>query len=195
MGRNCCTETKISMVASSPVVENDRKQQQSGETGPDLANEQGKTNEPQNTFDCNICLSQVTKPIVTDCGHLFCWPCIYEWMQFPSGNSCPVCKADISKDKMTPIYGHDMLHKDPREDIPQRPNKETSQSNNERRRSFDNVGVNVSFGVDMFPFTGFHSSFQFQTRNRNNEQSRTGRVISKILQWGTIIFIFYTVFA
>lgn len=29
-------------------------------------------------FECNICLDVVNEPVITLCGHLFCWPCIYE---------------------------------------------------------------------------------------------------------------------
>ena len=27
-------------------------------------------------FECNICLHQAEQPVVTPCGHLFCWPCL-----------------------------------------------------------------------------------------------------------------------
>ena len=28
-------------------------------------------------YDCNICLEIANEPIITTCGHLFCWPCFY----------------------------------------------------------------------------------------------------------------------
>ena len=28
------------------------------------------------SFECNICLHQAEQPVVTPCGHLFCWPCL-----------------------------------------------------------------------------------------------------------------------
>lgn len=35
--------------------------------------------EPQNAyFECNICLELAQDPVVTQCGHLYCWPCIYK---------------------------------------------------------------------------------------------------------------------
>lgn len=29
------------------------------------------------SFECSICFDVATEPVVTRCGHLFCWPCIY----------------------------------------------------------------------------------------------------------------------
>ena len=28
-------------------------------------------------FECNICLEIASDPVITLCGHLYCWPCIY----------------------------------------------------------------------------------------------------------------------
>ncbi|TKY71694.1 E3 ubiquitin-protein ligase RMA1H1 [Spatholobus suberectus] len=63
-------------------------------------------------FDCNICLDYAHEPVVTFCGHLYCWPCIYKWLHVQSDSlapdehpQCPVCKADISQSTMVPLYG------------------------------------------------------------------------------------------
>jgi len=32
-------------------------------------------------FDCNICLESVQDPVVTRCGHLYCWACLYKWLE------------------------------------------------------------------------------------------------------------------
>ncbi|MBA0627770.1 hypothetical protein Godav_022579 [Gossypium davidsonii] len=63
-------------------------------------------------FNCNICLDFAHEPIVTLCGHLYCWPCIYKWLHVQSASlasdehpQCPVCKADISHTTMVPLYG------------------------------------------------------------------------------------------
>ncbi|KAL6999500.1 RING-type E3 ubiquitin transferase [Sarracenia purpurea var. burkii] len=60
-------------------------------------------------FDCNICLESAHDPVVTLCGHLYCWPCIFKWLHvqnpaFESPN-CPVCKSKISRSSLVPLYG------------------------------------------------------------------------------------------
>uniref|UniRef100_A0A7N0TK95 E3 ubiquitin-protein ligase RMA n=1 Tax=Kalanchoe fedtschenkoi TaxID=63787 RepID=A0A7N0TK95_KALFE len=66
-----------------------------------------------NDFDCNICLEFVQDPVVTLCGHLYCWPCIYKWIRFKNTSSqesnqrprCPVCNAEVSVAAIVPLYG------------------------------------------------------------------------------------------
>ena len=66
------------------------------------------------SFDCNICLECVQDPVVTLCGHLYCWPCIYKWLHFQSTSlddeeqqrpQCPVCKSEVSQSSLVPLYG------------------------------------------------------------------------------------------
>lgn len=57
-------------------------------------------------FECNICLEMATEPVVSCCGHLFCWPCLYQWLHAHSvGKECPVCKGFLPDNAITPIYG------------------------------------------------------------------------------------------
>ncbi|KAL6752729.1 hypothetical protein V8C86DRAFT_1793508 [Haematococcus lacustris] len=57
-------------------------------------------------FECNICLELASEPVVTLCGHLYCWPCLFRWMQLQSyAKQCPVCKAGVDDDTVIPIYG------------------------------------------------------------------------------------------
>lgn len=83
---------------------------------------------PNAYFECNICLELAQDPIVTQCGHLYCWPCIYKWLQvYPEVQQCPVCKAGVSEDLVIPLYGRGCNGSDPRRkhvvsaDVPCRP--------------------------------------------------------------------------
>lgn len=29
-------------------------------------------------YECSICIETAKEPVVTKCGHLYCWPCIYD---------------------------------------------------------------------------------------------------------------------
>ena len=55
-------------------------------------------------FDCHICLETCAHPVITMCGHLFCWPCLSQWLE-QGKPICPVCKAYVSRDNLVPIYG------------------------------------------------------------------------------------------
>ncbi|KAL6853740.1 hypothetical protein ACP4OV_019769 [Aristida adscensionis] len=67
------------------------------------ADERGKT---AATFECNICFEMASEPVVTSCGHLFCWPCLYQWLNVYSNHKeCPVCKGEVTEANITPIYG------------------------------------------------------------------------------------------
>ncbi|KAF7850096.1 hypothetical protein BT93_L5861 [Corymbia citriodora subsp. variegata] len=77
-------------------------------------------------FDCNICLDLARDPVVTCCGHLFCWPCLYQWLHIHSDvKECPVCKGEVTTKTVTPIYGRGNNTCRPEEDltlkIPTRP--------------------------------------------------------------------------
>lgn len=76
-------------------------------------------------FECNICFDLAQDPVITICGHLHCWPCLYKWLrQF---HECPVCKAVIEEEKLIPLYGRGKTTSDPRlfprqgVEIPHRP--------------------------------------------------------------------------
>ncbi|XP_055808293.1 uncharacterized protein LOC129876835 [Solanum dulcamara] len=74
-------------------------------------------------FECNICFEIAQDPIVTLCGHLYCWPCLCEWLQVHShSHECPVCKALIEDQKLVPIYGRGKARSDPRSHIRARMN-------------------------------------------------------------------------
>ncbi|KAA6367963.1 MAG: putative E3 ubiquitin-protein ligase RMA1H1, partial [Streblomastix strix] len=81
---------------------------------------QPDSEDQKSAFSCCICLDLPTDPVLTACGHLFCWPCLHEWLQTRS--ACPFCNASCNRDTVTPIYGRGKEHIDPRtRDIPDRP--------------------------------------------------------------------------
>ncbi|KAI4321875.1 hypothetical protein MLD38_035206 [Melastoma candidum] len=70
-------------------------------------------------FDCNICLEPACDPVVTTCGHLYCWPCICRWSRAQNGGdhsvaaqqdgrkiACPVCRNYVDMNcSLIPLYG------------------------------------------------------------------------------------------
>ncbi|WJX11305.1 RING-type E3 ubiquitin transferase [Trifolium repens] len=109
-------------------------------------------------FDCNICLDLAKDPVVTCCGHLFCWPCIYRWLYLSSSRTrtkeCPVCKGEVSDKDVIPIYGsgnndevrnrHEGSSSGARQ-IPRRPNaRRVWRDPNARRQSRDHNARPVS---------------------------------------------------
>ncbi|KAG2308185.1 hypothetical protein Bca4012_082779 [Brassica carinata] len=84
-------------------------------TSTSYSDTNGSSNEPDHDFECNICFELAQDPIVTLCGHLFCWPCLYRWLHHHShSQECPVCKALVQDDKLVPLYGRGKNQTDPR---------------------------------------------------------------------------------
>jgi len=55
--------------------------------------------------ECYICMKTPTDPIATLCGHIFCWPCIYVWLQNGS-KPCPICRIVLAKEmSILALYG------------------------------------------------------------------------------------------
>jgi len=67
-------------------------------------------------FSCSICLSDSVDPVVTRCGHLFCWSCLYKWIDLQH-DTCPVCNsAQVTVSNVIPLYcrGNTKQEEDPR---------------------------------------------------------------------------------
>ncbi|KAL7488083.1 hypothetical protein ACHAW6_013676 [Cyclotella cf. meneghiniana] len=48
----------------------------------DTASKKSATKNKDNRFICSICLETVSnEPVVTRCGHLYCWRCLYQWLE------------------------------------------------------------------------------------------------------------------
>ncbi|KAG0664034.1 hypothetical protein C6P46_001894 [Rhodotorula mucilaginosa] len=72
------------------------------------SNHAGKSKEQEedklDRFSCHICLEVPDEPVVSPCGHLYCWPCMHEWLVVAHGRACPVCKAVLTVNQLVPIY-------------------------------------------------------------------------------------------
>lgn len=100
------------------------------------------SNDDGSFYDCNICFELAKDPIITCCGHLYCWPCIYRWLHIHSDtNECPVCKGEVTTKNVTPVYGRGLNSQVPLEDltlkIPPRPSAKRVES--VQRNSFTNM--------------------------------------------------------
>jgi zinc-RING finger domain len=90
-----------------------------------VAEEQRESPGEDSRFSCNICLESVSdEPVLTLCGHVYCWHCLYMWLKpgltaaeqaelgIPttartsdaSRRVCPTCKAPCSVRRVIPIY-------------------------------------------------------------------------------------------
>lgn len=114
------------------------------------------------SFECNVCLDTVSSPVVTLCGHLYCWPCLYQWMR--NHSECPVCKAGISEDNVIPVYSRGAEAIDPRthqeiadSGIPHRPRGQRPDPEQLRRRRPLNFGLFNGQGTSfsMSPTIGY----------------------------------------
>ncbi|CAB9497082.1 E3 ubiquitin-protein ligase [Seminavis robusta] len=110
------TETTSAVVSPKPTTEEGQSSTMGDGTAVQVQQDA--------RFSCNICLDAVTEPVVTRCGHLYCWPCLYRWLSpgmtprertslgmRPSGSApdtsrrvCPVCKSDCALPTVVPIY-------------------------------------------------------------------------------------------
>ncbi|KAL9424488.1 hypothetical protein AB3S75_036375 [Citrus x aurantiifolia] len=58
-------------------------------------------------FDCNICLDMARDPVLTCCGHLFCWSCFCQLpYAYRNVKECPACNGEVTDASIIPIYGN-----------------------------------------------------------------------------------------
>uniref|UniRef100_A0ACD5ZZF1 Uncharacterized protein n=1 Tax=Avena sativa TaxID=4498 RepID=A0ACD5ZZF1_AVESA len=117
-----------------------RRQKLDGKMGAD--NKDGNCG-CNSSFECNICLEAAKEPIVTQCGHLFCWPCLYQWLHGHSAHSeCPVCKGEVLEVNVTPIYGRGGDERDAASNnIPPRPRADRTESLRQQLQISDPRGI------------------------------------------------------
>lgn len=155
---------------SSSSESNRQQQQQQQQSASMNQNIETDSSKNDSAFECNICLETAKDAVVSMCGHLFCWPCLYQWIYATDNNSqshktCPVCKSAISREKTIPIYGRggDMNNQqDPRDKLPPRPaGQRTEVPHQQNQFPYNNVWAMGGPGAHIFNFGdgGFHMSF------------------------------------
>merc|ERR1711894_553686 len=175
------------------------------------SNEKEQEEEDNRSFECNICLDVARNAVISLCGHLFCWPCLHQWLETrPQRQICPVCKAGIGRDKVVPLYGRDGDQKDPR-DIPipprprgQRPEPESSGvgAGGQFGNLFGNPGgFQMSFGIGAFPFGFFATNFNWGDQQggsgpvQGSAQYEEEQFLHRVFLWVAFAFIFWLLIA
>jgi len=174
---------------------------------PDEGSGQSEEDKEENrAFECNICLETAKDAVISMCGHLFCWPCLHQWLETrPNRQLCPVCKAGISKDKVIPLYGRGGEGKDPREKVPPRPQGQRSEptsSNPFHGFGFggNTGGFHMSFGIGAFPFGLFTTNLNFGedrpgSPHPGSPQALEEAFLHKVFLWVACLFIFWLMMA
>ncbi|XP_055841944.1 E3 ubiquitin-protein ligase RNF185 [Episyrphus balteatus] len=174
-----------------------------GATAKDSTNDKNEEKRDDSMFECNICLDTAKDAVVSMCGHLFCWPCLHQWLETrPTRKLCPVCKAAISKEKVIPLYGRGSTkQEDPRNKVPPRPAGQRTEP--EHQQGFQGFGFgdgfHMSFGIGAFPFGYFASSFNFgeprPAANRGTTQYEDEQQLSKLFLYLAFLCIAWLLFA
>ncbi|XP_016996197.1 E3 ubiquitin-protein ligase RNF185 [Drosophila takahashii] len=175
------------------------------ESGPKAAEkDKEKEQNDESLYECNICLDTAKDAVVSMCGHLFCWPCLHQWLLTrPNRKLCPVCKAAVDKDKVIPLYGRNSTHQeDPRNKVPPRPAGHRTEP--DPAPGFPGFGFgdgfHMSFGIGAFPFGFITSSLNFgeprpAAANRGTTQYEDEQTLSKLflyLAFMCIAWLFFT---
>ncbi|CAF0951572.1 unnamed protein product [Adineta steineri] len=171
------------------------------------SNDEKKTssnNDKDSGYECNICLETARNAVLSLCGHLFCWPCIHQWLETRAQNpTCPVCKSSISRDKLIPIYGRNSPQTDPRDTVPPRPAGTREEARQNRNFGFgEGVNFQMSFGFGAFPFGLFQTTFNtanpdynYTPPPPNSPEYQQQELLSRVflgIALAVILFILFT---
>ncbi|KAI7900768.1 uncharacterized protein BX663DRAFT_516460 [Cokeromyces recurvatus] len=162
-------------------------------------------------YECNICFDTAVHPVLTVCGHLFCWSCLAQWLNAQSRNpTCPVCKAGCGKDKVIPIYGRGKEEKDPRNDpsIPTRPAGQRPPPIRDPNRpatsffgqpftggAFNRGGISISAGFGFFPLGVTFVNNNISNGNSQQQQTPQGAFMSRLIMMLLSLLVIAIIFA
>ena len=133
-------------------------------------------NSGSKNFECTICLDTAKEPVLTKCGHMFCWPCIYNWLDSKGGRAkCPNCKNEITKNDLIPVYANyeNQENTNRFKNIPKRPKAERN-PNSDRENyqgGFSNFSFNFGFPFFGMNFNNFNSDNQYSNYQGYNQEN------------------------
>ncbi|KAK6129058.1 hypothetical protein DH2020_037199 [Rehmannia glutinosa] len=121
---------------------------------PESSSSSGSNGNEAGDFECNICFDLAQDPVITLCGHLYCWPCLYRWLRGHSqSHECPVCKALVEEEKAIPLYGRGKNNPtDPRSkpvpgfEVPNRPPGQRPETVPHSENNFGNIVLGLMGG-------------------------------------------------
>ncbi|KAJ1499257.1 hypothetical protein HMI54_011956 [Coelomomyces lativittatus] len=149
-------------------------------------------------FECNICFETANdEPVISFCGHLFCWSCLHAWFQSCTHRrvplTCPVCKAGCGEDKVIPVFARGQSNSktsttthpsssssssSSSNSLPKRPSPlRPSVTENPFSRARTGGGFHFQAGIGVFPTGLFGFTFAFPgNRDELNEDARQEQV-------------------
>ncbi|MCP9258482.1 hypothetical protein DINM_001518 [Dirofilaria immitis] len=152
-------------------------------------------------------IQQARDAVVSMCGHLFCWPCLHQWLDTrPNKQLCPVCKSAISRDKVIPLYGRGGNDTDPRDKVPPRPKGQRTETPQSSFQGFPGFqwggengggGVQFSMGIGVFPISFLHHSSILALENgvqKRQQQAQDKRKRSNFCQIFSYILVYFSSF-
>ncbi len=135
-----------------------------------------------NNLECIICLGPTRLPVATQCGHIFCWHCLKNWLDSQNVLICPICKNGIEMDRIVKLYTNNNNDKDEIDDRPQAQRNEPRRNNS--RPSFYHTILN---GLGYY---GVNNNDNENIRLPDNKEVKRNRMTLFFLVIG-IFFIFY----
>ncbi|KAL0450242.1 UNVERIFIED_CONTAM: E3 ubiquitin-protein ligase [Sesamum latifolium] len=183
-------------------------------SAPESSSSSGGDGNEAGDFECNICFDLARDPVITLCGHLYCWPCLYRWLRGHSqAHECPVCKALIQEEKVIPLYGRGKAPTDPRsKPVPGLMGGFVPIAS----ATFNNIGMSAGFGGIFSPFfsvqfhgfssasgyggsSGYHygntGTFHENEGRFNTETSQAARADDENLKKILLVILLFVLFA
>jgi hypothetical protein len=105
----------------------------------------------ESTYQCRTCKKQASEPVISTCGHMFCWSCADASLTPTGSFECPVCSFSITKAKLTAIYISE--------------EEKSKSSANPRPRATRQEAQSVPFSSRVNNFFDFSRNFERQGEN------------------------------